>query len=290
MKTMKCIAILTTCLMMLISTLPGQNAEEQGTIKGEPDFINNYIDVDATSVGAKRFDAGSPAAYVNAVEAARVLAQARCAELLAGTQVEGVALLKDMGFEFSNRVQSQLRRTHVPGGKILSKTDPAEFKRTNMVTVVVRFPLRDVMAPVLQALSPALLEVEGKLPRANAAPPIVAHLKGADGVIVHVPAGFKPTIAPRIYNAGGELVYGVSSVAPDVLLTQGVAQFTNDRAKAQATLEARGAKGVLIINGVLKGETDVQLSPEDTARLLGANAKSNFLQKGRVVIVVGAKI
>ena len=156
MSKTKMLAIVIT-LFMLLGIMPAQDAD-QGSAKGEPDFLNNYIDVEATAVGAKRFDAGSAAAYVNAVEAARVLAAARCAELLAGTQVEGIALLKDMGNEFSNRVQSELKRTHVPGGKVLSKTDADEFQKTNMVTVTMRFPLRDAMKPVLQALGPALRE------------------------------------------------------------------------------------------------------------------------------------
>jgi hypothetical protein len=293
MKMMKCIAVLTAFFLML-SALPAQEGGEQGTAKGEPDFINSHIDVEATSVGAKRFERGSEVAYVNAVEAARVLAQARCAELLAGTQVEGIAMLKDMGYEFSNRVESQLRRTHVPGGKMLSKTELEEFRTTNMVTVVMRFPLRDAMGPVMRTLAPALREAEAKVPHAATPVPapgtVFARLEGADGVIVQVPDGFKPTIAPKIYNAKGELVYGATSVAPDVLVTQGVAQFTNNTGKAKATLESRGAKGVLVVNGVLKGDTDVQLSQEDAAKLLGANAKSNFLQKGQVVIVIGGKV
>ncbi len=283
----KSLAVLLT-FFMLLGMMPAQTQDE-GSAKGEPDFVNDYIDVEATAVGAKRFEAGSSVAYVNAVEAARVLAQARCAEILAGTQVEGIALLKDMGNEFTNRVSSELKRTHVPGGKVLSKTDATEFQKTNMVTVTMRFPLHTAMQPVLKALGPALREAEAKMPAATlpAAPVEAAMTPASDGLIVVVPEGFKPTIAPKIFNTKDELVYGANSVAPDVLVTQGVAQFTNNSGKAKATLESHGVKGPMVLNGFLKGDTDVRLSEEDAAKVLGANARTNFLQKGQVVIVIG---
>jgi hypothetical protein len=157
----------------------------------------------------------------------------------------------------------------------------------------VRYPLPAAIPELMRAMGPHLREVEKTLPVAPQPPPpspttSAPKIAAYDALIVSVPEGFQPTIAPKIFNSKGQLVYGANSISMDVLVSQGVVQFTNQVGKAKAGLEAQGAKEVFITKGTLhSGDKDVDIDDADANKILGANAQTNFLERGRVVLVVG---
>jgi hypothetical protein len=274
-------------LSSLASCLSAQTTPEQP--KGSVNFIDQYIDIESMGVPPERLPAGSSAAYADARRAAYVLAGRNLAEILAGLYIESSTSLTDAGaHEFSDKVKAELMRTRIPGGKVIEESSMEDFMRANHVRMTVRYQLSAAIPELMRAMGPHLREVEKSLP---AAPPTAAPAKknaAYDGLIVSVPEGFQPTIAPKIFNSKGQLVYGANSVSMDVLVSQGVAQFTNQLGKARAGLEAHGAKDIFVAKGTLhSGDKDIDIDDADANKILGANAQTDFLAKGRVVVVVG---
>jgi hypothetical protein len=274
-------------LPALASGLSAQTAPEQP--KGNVNFIDQYIDIESMGVPPERLPLGSSAAYADARRAAYVLAGRNLAEILAGLYIESSTSLADAGaHEFSDKVKAELMRTRIPGGKVVEESSMEDFRRDNHVRMTVRYPLSAAIPELMRAMGPHLREVEKSLP---AAPPPAAPQKNKaayDGLIVSVPDGFQPTIAPKIFNPKGQLVYGANSVSMDVLVSQGVAQFTNQLGKARGGLEAHGAKEILTVSGTLHGgDKDIDIGDADANKILGANSQTDFLAKGRVVLVVG---
>jgi hypothetical protein len=257
---------------------------------GQVNFIGQYIDVEAIGLPPDRLAVGSASAYADAQRAAYILAERDLAGILSGLYIESSTSFQDAGaHEFVDKVKAELLRTHVPRGKVIEQTSPEDFKKTNQVRMTVRFQLSDSIPELMRTLGPHLRQVEKTLPVAVARRKTATSMTAYDGLIVKVPATFRPTISPKLYNSEGELVYGANSVALDVLMIQGGAQFTNSTSKAKAELKAHGAKNILTINGTLHpGDKDVDIEDSDAAIVLNANARSNLLQKGRVFIVVGS--
>jgi hypothetical protein len=275
---------------LILLVIPG-SVLAQGASKQHAqgvDFIGQYIDVEAIGVPPDRLPVGGAAAYADAQRAAYVLAERNLAELLSGLYIQSSTSFSDAGArDFADKVEADLLRTHVQGGQIVDQSSLETFKRENRVRLIVRYPLAGNIPSLMQSVGPRLRQVEKTLPAAPPPPPVTAR-PSYDGLIVKIPDGFQPTIAPKIYNSKGQLVYGANSLAMDVLVAQGVAQFTNQPAKAKTALEAHGAKEIITVSGTLHpGNKDVDITDKDAATILGASAQTNFLQKGRVYIVIG---
>jgi hypothetical protein len=283
------VAVALTGIRMLHAQAHPANPE-QGPYY-EANFVDGYIDVESVGVGPERLPRGSESAYADARRAAYVLASRELAERLAGMYLDSTTSLNDQGrTEFTDQVRAELKRTKVPGGEIRRTTSEDEFHSTNRVRMLVRFELSTALPMLMNAIGPRLREVERtKLRLAPTPPRADAAIANFDALIVKVPAGFKPSISPKLFNGRGELVYGSDRLAADVLISQGIAaQFTTTEARAKAALEAHGAKQPLVVSGFLhSGDKDVDLSNSDAERILRENASGNFLEKGRVFIVIG---
>jgi len=276
--------------VLCLTISPAAFAQAAPQNLGQVNFFEQYIDIEAMGVPPDRLPAGSTAAYADAQRAAYILAERNLAEILSGLYIESSTFFEDAGsHEFVDKVKAELLRTRVQGGKTIDQTSLDDFKRENRVRMTVRFSFSDSIPDLMRTVGPHLREVEKTLPAAAAPPNPTTPVPAYDGLIVKVPGGFRPTIAPKLYNSKGEVVYGANSLAMDVLMAQGVAQFTNHSAKAKAGLEAHGAKNILTISGTLhSGDKDVDIADTDAATILNASSQSNLLQKGRVFIVVAS--
>lgn len=291
MTTKSMILTLIPCAIFLAGCCA---AEEPTELKGRSsiDFIHSKVEIEALGVPPARLERGSSAAYADALTAAKVMADANLAELLSGLYVETSTSFGDHGAtEFVNRVKAELKRTHIPGGLEVHRTSFDEFQSKNQVWVLMRYDLQESVSMLMRSgrFAQHLQEQErtisvAKPPAKTVAPPIKY-----DSLIVRVPDGFKPTIAPKIYNSHDQLLYGASSLSLDILVAQGVAQYTDDIEKAKASLESHGAKLPLIVNGTLRGSTDVTLENPEAANVLAVNEQGRFLQKGLVFFVIGPK-
>ncbi len=290
-------------LFMLLATV----ASAQGPVDGKVDFMENFVEVKGIGIPAANVPADSPQAYATARRAAVVDANRNLAEMITTIQIDSQSVN-----ELSQAIQDTVRSSvsaRVRGGQAVRETSMTEFvgpdvEKRGKVEVVIRVPLNGsggVMSAIMPGLAPEIIKRtnEAKLPAfvpppapapapapaaaAPAAPPAEAEY---DGLIVRVPASFKPAIAPKIFTDKGEVLYSAKDVAMDILISRGAAQYTNNEGKAKAVLEGMGSKAILSLDGGIRTDTDAEVKGPDAAKVFGANKKTAFLNKGRVVFLV----
>jgi hypothetical protein len=283
--------LIASLIFFAVQLTIGQDSQGRTTPVGAANFVENYIDIEAVGVPPKEQDKGSSAAYADARRAAQVLAARNLAEILSGLYLQSSTSFSDQGAtDFVDSVRADLIRTSVPGGKAVEETSLEEFKKENLVRLVVRFPLDETLPYVMRRIGPRLQQSEKTL--AQSPEPSKAEVKKAsyDALIVKVPKEFKPSVGAKIFDSQNRLVYGATSVSPDVMMLQGTGKFAADTDKAKATFEAFGAHNVLVIDGTLYAtKTDARISDTDASMVLAANESSHFLQRAQVFFVIGSK-
>ncbi len=284
-----------TKLMMALFLLTAATVNaRQNAANGEVNFFENYIEVRGVGIPAANAQPKSPQAYATARRAAIVDANRGLAEIVSTIQIDSSSVN-----ELSQLVQDTVRvklQAGIRGGQIAKETSMAEFAgndidKAGKVEVIMRAPLSG-NGGVLNAIMPVLRDEivkrtnETKLPVYAPSTPAPAS-PDYDGLIVRVPASFRPAIAPKILTDKGEVLYSAKDVAVDVLISRGAAQYTNNEGKAKAILEGMGAKSILNVEGGLRTETDAEIHAEEASKIFASNKKTSFLNKGRVVFLVG---
>jgi hypothetical protein len=269
-----------------------QDAAKDNVPTHPPNYVEGYIDVESIGIPPADQPVGSSAAYADARRAAYLLASRGLAERLVGMYMESSTSFGDSGkTEFADKLTARLQQVHAPGGEILKQSSYDAFQQENQVDMVVRFQLSSALPMLMNELAPHLVDVESSLPKA-VQPGAIQNVQSTpyDGLVVKVPAGFEPSITPKIFNTEGALVYGSGSVAAEVLKMQGMdAQFTTTEGRAVASLEAHGAKHPLVVSGYLHtGNKDIDLDDADARRVMQENARGHFFERGRVFFVVGS--
>ena len=273
-------------------------------------FFDNYIEAKAFGIPARGVDPRSAQGYATARTAAIAQAQAALAARLNNIQVDSVQLI-EMSAAIQDSVRTRLSAV-IKGGTVVSETNIDDYFKLpgnqERVEVVMRLPLAGsggAIRPLMEALRPEIIKRQDELnlpvftpvatapaPAAPTAVPATPATPAApiaaefDALIVQVPTGFKPSMAPKILSDKGEVLFSVKDIAPDILLSRGVAQYTNNEAKAKVILEGMGAKAILKVNGGIRGDTDAEVSTQDASRIFGANKTTSMLSRGRVVFVV----
>jgi hypothetical protein len=282
------LAVMASLLAVWLLPLAGQQAAKAPAWKDHIDFFENIVEVEGIGVPPVKYDPNTSAAYALAREAATVVADRNVAKLLEGVYVDSTTRVVDMGAETISRITEELKRTKIPGGQVVEETSQEEYMRTKLVRVRVRYPLADGVMPLLMnVVKDDIRKKEGALPVFKPATPPPPALPAYDGLIVKVPASFRPSIDPKIFTPKGEIIYGAKTVAMDVLISRGVAQFSNNEGKAKAALENFGCQQVLTVTGSLRTASDAEVPAEEASRILQANEKTSFLEKARVVFLVG---
>jgi hypothetical protein len=306
-------------LLMLLATA----ASAQQAVEGKVDFIENFVEVKGIGIPAANVPADSPQAYATARRAAVVDANRNLAEMISTIQIDSQSVN-----ELSQAVQDTVRSSvsaKLRGGQAVRETTMTEFvgsdvEKRGKVEVIVRVPLNGsggVLSAIMPALAPEIIKRtnEASLP-AFVPPPTAATAPAAprpatpapaapaaaapaaapadvveyDGLIVRVPSSFKPAIAPKIFTEKGEVLYSAKDVAMDILISRGAAQYTNNEGKAKAVLEGMGSKAILSLDGGIRTDTDAEIKGPDAAKVFGANKKTAFLNKGRVVFLVAKSL
>ena len=265
--------------LVLVSIAWAQEAAEPRV-----DFVRNTVEVEGVAVGPARFKDNPAAAYLSARQAAKVLADAQLGALLAGLYVD--VALDSNG---ARRVREELPRTHVPGGIVVAQSSLDEFRGSGHVMVRVRYQMGDLMPLILgEGRAERLRAAHAAFaPAATLANPAPA--TEADGAILVVPGSFEPTLAPKVFNTSTQLVYSAASVSLETLRLRGVARYADTLAQARQLLQEQGVREPIQILAAVRGGTDLVLPDADGARLLAADTRTHFLEKGRVVIVLSGR-
>ena len=99
--------------------------------------------------------------------------------------------------------------------------------------------------------------------------------------------GVKPAMSPKVYDEDGSEVYGTVKCSPDFAIEVGIAGYP--RSMDQALKSPRIGAHPLIVKALRRGPnfaTDVILTNSDAARIRDADAKSGFLAKCGVSILL----
>lgn len=261
-----------------------------------PNFYEDYVEVESIGIPPDDEARGSAAAYEEAREAAYLRASRRLAQQLLGmymdsTEKQLTARMRE------DRIEAVMREFRAPGGKVVQQSSLELFQKENMVRLVVRFNLSKTLPLLYETEGPRVIAAEEQLPKAPQPPapppaPEVPQPAPYDSLIIHVPADFEPSLVPQVLNSNGQLVYGATSVASEVIRAQCIPlHFSTTEDRATASLESHGAHRPLIVSGYLHNNSTTVLELDDQVaqQVMTENARGHFFERGRVYVVPGEK-
>jgi hypothetical protein len=275
----------TLIVLALAGSIPGQQRPET-----QIDWVNNSFEV--TGIGRGPENETGPQGYPLARRAALVDAYRSIAELTNMIQLDAATDVRGMGGEISTRVVSSVS-ARIQACQIVESEEVLQqrYQATGSVTLRCRVDLsgsRGVLSPVMDIVGPEMKKrLEALKPALYTPPPSEPAIPDYDGLIVVVPAQFKPSAYPKIRTDKAEVVYSLLNVPLEIQKSRGLANYTDDPAKATATLKAFGANTILTVAGTLYLDTEPQIKIEDAGKIAAANKKTSFLSSARVVFVIG---
>jgi hypothetical protein len=287
------------CSLLTITAVGG--AQQTNDSQQPVNFVDNYVQVIGTGRPPKGEE--GPGGYGLARRAALLVAYQGIAEATKGVQLssDSIAELQRITLDrITASVSTNLKACAVVEDE---KALQARYASDGFVTLTCRVPLtgsQSVMSTISDIVVPEMKKqvqeqvqkqdlkvfTPPPVPPAPAATPAAPAAPDYDGLIIKVPAKFKPCLFPKILTDKGELVYSVNDVPDRILRQKGMAQYTNDGAKAVAILRDGGVQSPLTIDGFLSSDTEAGVKPEDAAKISAANKKTSFLSSARVVFVV----
>jgi hypothetical protein len=284
------------CVCLLLALASNSGAQQNNDSK--VDFIGNYLEV--IGIGYPPQGRGGLPGYGLAKRAAELVAYQHIAEatkdfvLKSTTQVDSQTITID---RISNSITATMKTCTIADRDDALQSD---YLVKGFVTLHCRIPLAgtgtdngpSVMAAISNAAVPEVKrQIQEQVQKGELKPtppplPPNVNVPDYDGLIVKVPARFKPSLFPKILTDKGELVYSVNDVPDRILRSNGMAQYTNDPGKAAALLRDGGAQNPLTIDGFLSSDTEAGVKADDAAKITAANKKTSFLSSARVVFVV----
>lgn len=244
-----------------------QDAVGQTVAHGSVDWSGKTVT--ATGSGAPNLKAANVAvARLGAERAAKLDAFRNILEAVRGVRVTGsesVGQRLDAAPDTKAKVEGALRNFKVLDTKYYSDGG---------VDVIVQVPLDGVLAAAV-------------LPEASSAVPAVpadAAVPATTGIIINAKGvSVAPALAPRLFDTGGDEVYGPRHAAQDAISSRGVVAYT--KSLDEAMKDARVAGSPLVVKALrpmAPGGADLVIADEDGARLA---TLPMLLRDARVIIV-----
>lgn len=281
---MRKILLLPVFFVLFVTAVAAELGDNTPTLVTDPGqaFVSGSIVVKGE--GAAPADRSFTGAQkrIMALRAAKVVALREVAEIVDGVAVNGETTVVNAMNE-SDVVRTTVQGL-IKGAQVVKEAyDPLSEMAVVYVSVPMTGPngligaLLPQVAPMYPFGAPPFL------------PPAGATQPGAyDGLILDVRGQpFKPALINRVLTDEGEVVYDPASVAQDILVERGAAEYTNDIGKARALLGERGSTNPLVVKagGVVKS-TDVKIPSNDAGAIFSSNQSSNFLEGAKVVFVL----
>ncbi|PRX35657.1 hypothetical protein BX659_101151 [Orenia metallireducens] len=288
--------LLITVMILLMMT---QFSFAEGLFDEDDNTVTDWEKsvVKATGYGvAPDYITNEAQAKIMAREAAITMAQRRLLETIKGVQIDSEQTVKNA------QVQSDIINKRVSGmvkgAQIIEEKKVAD--NVYQVIVQVKFYGKD---GIMKAIFPSISEESTETSDNNDSSDLdfnndshdynnseeVDTLVQSDytGVIINtLNIDAKPALAPKVYDESGSLVYGISKIQSDGVITQGIVGY--NRSLADAKANPRVGKNPLIINAIeAKGRygTDLVLSQKD-ARTLDQVGRSNGVFNNCKVVIV----
>ncbi|WP_027338824.1 LPP20 family lipoprotein [Halonatronum saccharophilum] len=239
--------------------------------------------VQATGFGiSPSFINNSSQGRIMAREAAITTAQRRLLELIDGVQIDSKQTVKNVQIEsdvIEKRVSGLLQ-----GARIIEEESIDD--KTYMVVMELEFYGN---GGVIEAIFPAIEDS-----RRSTKDSIWIDRNDGFGeeegeytsIIIKAPSDLSPALAPKIYNSSGDLIYGVSTIDIDDVITDGLVSYS--RSLADARNNSRAGNNPLIIDAQgVKGDysTDIVISNRDARSIKSAGIRGVFSDR-RVIVVL----
>ena len=282
-------AALTTDITSAASTNP--NVSVNVSVNQPTKIINWYKGSDSDIVADGIGRSGGKGTAM-ARMAAIMDAQRNLLGIIKGVQIDSDTLMQDLIIE-SDTVKRNINGL-LRGAQIIE-----EYERENdEYYVKMRVPLygstESLAAAVLPEITNNLQHLEfPKVEDTELTPSEVEDIKGASdtGVVINADGlGMEPTFSPVIYDTEGRAVYGIQNLNYDKVIDQGMVDYSEELAGAEA--DGRAGDNPLVIDAVAVsgGQNSVNnvnavVSVKDADKILLANESSGMLEDTSVVFV-----
>jgi len=310
-------------LLLAATALSGAASAQNVTIKKENggallNWEKGYFE--ATGRATARPDPNPVKMKLQAIEAAKVVAQARLVEALEGVQLVGGTLVQDAEFG-GQKIMTKVKGTlasavvvdekaefmpapTVQGGQVVEGTATVRVCLMNRSPECTKFGgggpgLYQAMAVAEVAPKPKdPLTVEQAKEQVAAAPPPAAPAAPApapapaapppapSGLVLSLGGtlDYVPMLAPEVVTTAGKTVYAVSQIEPQAVVAYGPMQYVDsvDRAKS---LELIGANPLVVKVSNVNAANQIVVTPEDGAKIVAsATGNPSFLAGARVAL------
>ncbi|HEY1099583.1 MAG TPA: hypothetical protein VGF99_11675 [Myxococcota bacterium] len=275
MKAARLIGVTSLLMTSVAASAQKDPAADDGVVQklahGEINWSTKTVT--ATGSGTANLKEGSVGkARLMAERAAKLDAIRNIVETIQGIQVNGTRNAADVmsNGEIKTKVTGMAQGLKIVGTKYYSD---------GSVDVVVSMPID-------QNLTNALVE-KPKAGAAAKAPKLST--TGAEtfsGLVINARGlGITPSMAPRVVDEAGKVVYGAEFVSDSGLQQGGIASYAKNDAKAT---ERAGDKALVVkaLRLADKTRTDLVIANADADKLRDTSTNLSFLADGKVVILV----
>ncbi|MBM7557538.1 LPP20 family lipoprotein [Halanaerobacter jeridensis] len=228
-------------------------------------------------------------AKILAREAAITMAQRHLLEEIKGVNLTATQTIKNAQVE-SDVIKKKLNAT-LRGARIVEEKQPA--KGTYLVIMEVKFYGRD---GVIKAILPKLKEEaennnseqlqlnNNQVQTASTS----QQEKDYTGIIINtINVDVEPAIAPNIYSAQGKLIYGISTLNTQEVITSGIVGY--ERSLNAARANPRVGQNPLVIKAQdVRGSTksDLVVATAQAKKMLQVGRSNNIFNQSKVIIVL----
>lgn len=291
LPTKKTIALIFTAIgwllfpsALLAQTYDGEYVQESFE-HGTTDWSQGVIT--ATGIGVPSPDATSAFhAKAMAKRAALVVAYRNLLEIIQGIRVDSVTTVNNYMVE-SDVVKTKVQG-FVKGAKVIDQKEMADGSFVITVEMPLTGELPAAIIPKPQG-RPAAITFPAQSVSTTSPSRVEKDYDGVfTGLVINAKGlGAKPALNPKIYMEDGRVAYGVEWVDQQTLNDQGIVGYVHGEEAAK--VNSRVTHDPFLINAIhVKGEnkTDLVISDADAQSLHLVPAHVDFLERGRVLVVL----
>ena len=271
-----------------------------GIIQAEDSLFNSSqdskIDWQKSVVRAKGYGVVSDSiqnkaqSKILAREAAITMAQRHLLEKIKGVNLNATQTIKNAQLE-SDVIKKKLVGT-LQGARIIEEKQPA--KGTYLVIMEVKFYGKDgVMKAILPKLEEEAQNSDSNSLEANDSQIQTTsteqqRLKDYTGIIINtINIDVEPAMAPKIYNANGQVVYSVNTLNTKQVITSGIVGY--ERSVNAAKANSRVGSDPLIISAQdVRGttKTDLVLANDTAKKVAQVGHNNEIFKKAKIIVVL----
>ena len=272
-------------VLLLVSIAVADDALIQVLEKGRINWSTRTATVKGMGVSKTTDEGLSPAALSDALEAARINAQANLLETIRAIRIDTKTRIADriaQTPDFSDGLVTLVQNADITHQEYFSD-GTVEIEMTMKLSGgFAQFVLPEEIQQV-DSITATTGVTENMI-----VPSLKDDAKPYTGLIIDaIGIGAKPSLVPLIVDESGEIVFGPAFVSREFAVSRGMSGFAATMAAARE--DKRVGERPMIVKAIRthqKGKTDLVISNTDAARLRSSVVYLNFLKACQVSIVM----